>query len=406
MNLNWLDEFLEALPQTSKTRKNMLSIAGYPSWENVNSNMLAFYFDAVEEHGFQRLFLNSLLDVYESKIEDKTNFEREHFDTSFIVEREVVTPNSKRIDIVIKEDSEDSEEESQSTNWGIIIENKIYADLYNDLQDYYDTVSAVNKIGIVLSVNSEKIPEGKPFVNILHKELVEKVMQNLSSFYMNSDDRHLLFLKEYISNVQSYYQNKYMNKKMDEKLVLFHEKQEEIKKFKAIDRELLQYVSDIVFKIMTEIGYPPYSTKNTSKAKHFFVDREKLSEDSFLKENVEFAEKFRFWIDLDYFRYHNTFWACFELYKKTNTRYGSDLKEFLVEQNVFTKAVKKGEGGSDTGDYNQIYVISFPLENIINEGFEKQLREGIQREFVSKGFLEKAVIGLKKIVENELVSQN
>jgi len=52
-----LSRMIDSLPPAKKERKNMLQIAGYPHWENVISNILAFYFDEHEEHHFGRLFL-------------------------------------------------------------------------------------------------------------------------------------------------------------------------------------------------------------------------------------------------------------------------------------------------------------------------------------------------------------
>ena len=78
MNLNWINKLIKELPEISPVKKNLIEIAGYPKWENVNSNLLAFYFDEKEEHGFNRLFLNSLIDLYESKI--NVEIERELFE--------------------------------------------------------------------------------------------------------------------------------------------------------------------------------------------------------------------------------------------------------------------------------------------------------------------------------------
>lgn len=56
LDFSWLTDLVNALPATTKRRKNIIEIAGYPNWENVNSNLLAFYFDENEEHGLSRLF--------------------------------------------------------------------------------------------------------------------------------------------------------------------------------------------------------------------------------------------------------------------------------------------------------------------------------------------------------------
>jgi len=123
LKLEWLDDFVRLLPKISKVRKNFMEIAGFPKWETVNSNLLAFYLDKTEEHGFGDLFFKSLLKLIEL---DKI----ELYNSDFFVEREVYTPKGKYIDIVIK--SVDIDDNGKH-DWVIILENKVYADLYNDL---------------------------------------------------------------------------------------------------------------------------------------------------------------------------------------------------------------------------------------------------------------------------------
>ncbi len=186
MNLDWIDELIKLLPEISPIRKNMIEISGFPRWETVNSNLLAFYFDNNEEHGFNNLFIDSLYDI----IEEKTNiqiFKRQIFETDFSVEREWITVNGKRIDILL---SENYNEDEFNSNWAIIIENKLNANLYNDLLNYWDSVKSKNKIGIVLTINPlidiKKNQNDKIyFINITHKELSEKVTRNLPKFYLN-----------------------------------------------------------------------------------------------------------------------------------------------------------------------------------------------------------------------------
>ncbi len=315
MNLDWIIKLIYSLPETSVTRKNIIAIAGYPKWENVNSNLLAFYFDEKEEHGFSRLFINSLLDIYETKF-NVEKFDKDFFETDFSVEREVVTKTGKRIDLLISENIDDESEniddkkkkEKIIANWAIIIENKLSHILDNDLADYWQSIEAKNKIGIVLSLNPINIPDvynrkDIKFVNITHIELVEKVIVNLSEFYIRSDDRHLLFLKEYISNINSFSINEKETIKMDKTIQLFHSKKEEIEKLKKVDKDLLRYISDAVFEIMEEMGFVANSTKNSSKYKHFYAHLDSLKLKEKLKEDIKLIEKFRFWINLSELRY-------------------------------------------------------------------------------------------------------
>lgn len=254
MNLNWINKLIKELPEISPIKKNLIEIAGYPKWENVNSNLLAFYFDEKEEHGFNRLFLNSLIDLYESKI--NVEIERELFETYFTVDREVSTQRGVFIDIVIKDEPIDNDD-SEHSSWSIIIENKLYASLYNNLSDYSNSIESDFKFGIVLSVNPISIDKrhevmGGKYVNILHNELVEKVKQNLSDYYLESNDLHLLFLKEYISNINSFYRDNYKFKDMDTALHLFHTNKVDIEILKKKDMQLLRHISKIVINIMED----------------------------------------------------------------------------------------------------------------------------------------------------------
>ncbi len=134
-------QFLAALPKPKKRRKNIYEIAGFPRWENVNSNVLALYFREKEQHGFQRLFLESLMEL---ALKQEGWVAEQRFDISdeaYDVMREVGTVDQKRIDILIqpktapvKQALEGEEPNSEpKADWAIVIENKIDADLYNHL---------------------------------------------------------------------------------------------------------------------------------------------------------------------------------------------------------------------------------------------------------------------------------
>jgi hypothetical protein len=55
-----LDEF-SRLPQLTRVEPTILEIAGYPHYENVASNILAFFLDPKKGHGLGRIVLESLL---------------------------------------------------------------------------------------------------------------------------------------------------------------------------------------------------------------------------------------------------------------------------------------------------------------------------------------------------------
>ena len=45
----------------------LMQIAGFPNWENVYSNILAFFLDTNQDHGFGPLFIRSILAAYRCK---------------------------------------------------------------------------------------------------------------------------------------------------------------------------------------------------------------------------------------------------------------------------------------------------------------------------------------------------
>ena len=79
--------------------------------------------------------------------------------------------------------------------------------------------------------------------------------KNLHLYYIEADDRHLLFLKEFITNTYDFYNENNMNKETDEILKLFRDKKDSIKQFKKQDLILLRYLSNIIMDIFKEKGY-------------------------------------------------------------------------------------------------------------------------------------------------------
>lgn len=376
VSFQWLYHLLEDLPKKSKLRRNFIDIAGYPSWENVNSNLLAFYFDKTDDHGFGTLFLDSLLEL----ISGDTN--KISSESDFVVAREVRTNEGNRIDIVINQNGLDesaNEEFTPQSEWAIIIENKINHTLENNLVDYWNSVSATFKIGVVLSKKIDDFPIKKRkelieknihFIHVSHKDLMEKVQQKLHQCFIDADDRHLLFLKEFIVNTNNFYYSESMNKDNEIKLQLFQSNAESIEEFKKQDHSLLRFVSEIFFHEFKRHGFDPNS-ESITKGKHFYADSNVVIDSSV----------FRFFVDLDYLRYSNTIYAYFELYEKKNTQFGSKLKEALLTRDVFTQEVKKGMGGNDNASYSQIYALEIPIGDYVELGYQKAVESAMNTHF-------------------------
>ena len=194
MNLKEAEVFLkevnELYKQIPKKEKTFMQIAGYPHYENVCSNILAFYLNPKEEHRLNNIVLTTLLNIIEEK-EEKVNTKISFSNMSIL--REFPTENGNRIDIVI-----------QNAEIAIGIENKIMAQVYNDLDDYYKTIDKLNKnsVKILLSLHNETETATKnKFINITYNEFFEKLMGNLSN-YNDKTNKWYIYLLDFIKNLK------------------------------------------------------------------------------------------------------------------------------------------------------------------------------------------------------------
>lgn len=194
MQIISIEEFIQKveIPKVKKQTKTFLGIARMPHYENVISNIYSFYFKPEEVHGMKELFLSSLVDlINQSELGQSKNFLE--FD-DFTVETEFTTKKRGRIDILLRNEAH-----------AIIIENKIYHTLNNDLNDYWNSVSVVNnneekKIGIVLTL--KKTPtKNSNYINITHLEFMQAVMKNLGRFMLDAREKYIVYLKDLYQNI-------------------------------------------------------------------------------------------------------------------------------------------------------------------------------------------------------------
>lgn len=168
-----------------KIEKTIMEVMKNTDNELVCSNMLAFYLDPLEEHNFNELVLRALINTLINKrliAKDSYNFE------NIRVIREY-----KSIDIVILND-----------DYVIGIENKINANLYNDLDNYYRILEKFNKkiIAIVLSKRTINIGSDTGFVNITYDELVEKIDKILPEI-KSRNTKWYFYLEDFIINLRN-----------------------------------------------------------------------------------------------------------------------------------------------------------------------------------------------------------
>ena len=190
--LSELQDLLDAFDELNiKEREgpSFMEIAKFPHWENVWSNILAFYMDPNEVHTLYDLVLKSILQA--AKISESTTGIGK-----VLVRTEESTETKKRIDIVVEAD-----------RFVLGIENKVNAPLYNKLSDYSTKLDQLAKSGnvtnvykIVLSKNLTKPTAG--FVSVRYVDLIRCIKNNIGDYLEYANSNYLLFLLDFIKNIQ------------------------------------------------------------------------------------------------------------------------------------------------------------------------------------------------------------
>ena len=206
--------YSDLLNETKKYFRNerkdetFLSICGYPHYERVASSILAFFLDSEREHGFKDLFVKSLLECI-----------GKHIDVygRIFAQREIRTTKGNFIDVLVECDE-----------FCIVIENKIYAKVYNDLEDYFNfaqtRVKSRNVYGLVLGLKEQTL-NSKNFRFVTYDELFKKIENNLGSYVIAANQKYCTFLYDFIQNIKNLYKGIPMNGNL---LKFFDEEKSEI----------------------------------------------------------------------------------------------------------------------------------------------------------------------------------
>lgn len=194
-----IDDFSKIHTQL-KNEPTFLEISGYPHYENVCSNILAFFLDPKNEHGLSDLLLRSIMECAGMNyVERLSNVE--------VVREDPAGPG--RIDLVIKSDSH-----------VIAIENKIYHRTdRNPFDEYIKKIEYLPgeqiKIFILLGLD-KKEPKGK-FKPITYPQVFTKVRINLGEYIVDANNKYLVFFLEFIKSIE----NLIRGYQMDRELIRF-----------------------------------------------------------------------------------------------------------------------------------------------------------------------------------------
>jgi hypothetical protein len=213
MNLIQLEkEFQDLLSspfsRKTQTEETIFDIARFPHYEKVISNIYSFFLDPNSSHGFGTLFLSCLISIIDKKT--KGTFIIQSIE-NIEIHQEYQTINHKLIDIILVEPSE----HKNTFENAIIIENKIYAEVYNDLNEYYRSINVKNqKIGIVLSLNKlSRLP--KEYINITHLDYIQEIEKNIGFYFVSAQTKYTSFLQDFIQNLKTMSTSKVSSEELD-----------------------------------------------------------------------------------------------------------------------------------------------------------------------------------------------
>lgn len=188
---------LDNTPANGNLPYSFLDLYGLTYNENAISNLYAYFFDPNEDHGLGQTFLKCLGELIDLNLQI----------ADFKVHREHPTPKGGRIDIVLKEETKESRPRV------IVIENKVYHTVDNDLNDYLQAFPGYIVTGVLLA--PVEINVHSNFRPVTHSALLESVSHSLGSWLISAPPKYLLILQDFI------YHMKYLDAKMENKAYEF-----------------------------------------------------------------------------------------------------------------------------------------------------------------------------------------
>ena len=230
-----LDDF-RALPSRVERPRTFMEIADYTRYEYVYNNLLAFYLDPREAHGFGTLMLDALMSFGRIAEADKV------IGGDISVEQEVHTDRGK-IDILITSDDH-----------AILIEIKIYARVSNPFDDYATYLEHIadcrskHKFLLTLYPSGEGNDWG--FMNLTHEKFVGRIRSLLGHHVSGADARHLTMFLDFLNTLENLKKGTRMNKEFIELLAQRQEQVEhfltDVEKLKVEMREKVRNLKNLI----------------------------------------------------------------------------------------------------------------------------------------------------------------
>ncbi|MCY7351217.1 MAG: hypothetical protein LH606_11200, partial [Cytophagaceae bacterium] len=152
----------------------------------------------------------------------------------------------------------DEIDKSRRVTNALIIENKIYATVYNDLNDYFTDVplnleNNGQKLGVVLTLKPIKLDSryANQYVNITHAELLGRVRETIGVQLLRATDRYQLLLQDFFANIF----NLYTPTHMDESVKFYYDYATRIKELLVLDKHVEVQVINAIQREVELLGF-------------------------------------------------------------------------------------------------------------------------------------------------------
>ena len=205
-----LDEFNKVYDLNKpKYEPSYLEICDYPGnrKEEICSRLFAFFFNSHNPHGMGTLFYDTLLEVYKEKYKEQIDFDLSKllYQSNVVARTEIYTSNKdenklKRIDLLLESDGSI-----------VCIENKIWAELKNNLDAYYAYTESIKgkyrkSLYLILSMREDVEDElnqsgwehAKDYKVIYYHEYLKILKKNLGDCVTSCNAKYFSVLTDFI----------------------------------------------------------------------------------------------------------------------------------------------------------------------------------------------------------------
>lgn len=190
MDVTTFSILLSNFHKIHEPRKNIsfLDISGNSDKENVFSNILSFFIDPIKSHGLGWLFIQSIMDSSQTSVDYSQT-------QNVKVYREYGTEKNNRIDIVI-----------EGNDFIIGIENKVWAGLNNDLDDYRNSLYKISETKSLLTFVLSPYPlntGNDKWESITYDQLWKSLKNNLGFYLHNAPHKWQILLQDFIQHTEN-----------------------------------------------------------------------------------------------------------------------------------------------------------------------------------------------------------